>query len=161
MPKPLILLTAVLTTFAALAVAGVTNNWEEYTDNELHVTFRHPKNWKPSPHDSDRTYFIGPDGEVQLSAADGDSPDQVCRAAASHKLQPFGSHPQIKPIEVEGHKSCIVWGSDDQDAPYYAELVVPFSHPIEIDGHRYSFLTLDADKKHVLDIIKTLNFLPH
>ena len=42
MPKPLSLLTAVLTALSALAVAGVTSDWEEYTDNELHVAFRHP-----------------------------------------------------------------------------------------------------------------------
>ena len=64
-------------------------------------------------------------------------------------------------INVEGHKGCIVWGSDDQGAPYYAELVVPFSRPVEIKGDRYSLLTLYADKKHILDIIKTLKFLPH
>ena len=89
--------TFVLTAFAALAVAGMTSDWEEYTDNELHVAFSHPKDWKPSPQYSDRTYFGGPDGEVQLDASEGDSPEKVCRGAASHKLQPFGSHPQIKP----------------------------------------------------------------
>jgi TolB protein len=161
MAKPLSVLTAVLTALAALAVAGVTSDWEKYTDNELHVSFRHPREWKPSPQYSDTTYFGGPDGEVQLSASEGDSPEQVCRGAASHKLQPFGSHPQIKPIKVEGHKGCIVWGSDDQGAPYYSELVVPFSHPVEIKGDHYSLLTLHADKKHILDIIKTLKFLPH
>jgi hypothetical protein len=161
MPKSRSLLTVVLTAYAALAVAGVTSDWEEYTVNELHVTFRHPRDWKPSPQYSDRTYFGGPDGEVQLDASGGDSPEQVCRGAASHKLQPFGSHPQIKPIQVDGHKGCIVWGSDDQGAPYYAELVVPFSQPVEIRGDRYRLLTLYADKKHILDIVKTLRFLPH
>jgi len=104
MPKPLSLLTAVFTAFTALAVTGVTSDWKEYTDNELHVAFRYPRDWKPSPQYSDRTYFGGPDGEVQLGASEGGSPEQVCRGEASHKLQPFGSHPQIKPIEVEGHK---------------------------------------------------------
>jgi hypothetical protein len=160
MPKHLSLLTAALISFGALAVAGVSSDWEEYTDNELHVAFRHPKDWKPSPHYSDRTYFGGPNGEVQLDASEGDSPEPICRGAASHKLQPFGSHPQIEPIKVAGHKGCIVWGSDDQGAPYYAELVVPFPHPVEIKGHHYSLLTLYADKKHILDIIKTLKFLP-
>ena len=161
MPKSLSLLTVVLTAFVTLAVAGVTSDWEKYTDNELHVAFRHPKDWKPSPLYSDRTYFGGPDGEVQLGASDGESPEQICRGDASHKLQPFGSHPQIKPINVEGHKGCIVWGSDDQGAPYYAELVVPFSEPVDISGHRYSLLILSADKRHILDIIKTVKFLPH
>jgi len=39
MPKPLSLLTAVFTAFTALAVTGVTSDWKEYTDNELHVAF--------------------------------------------------------------------------------------------------------------------------
>jgi hypothetical protein len=43
MPKHLSMVTAVLTAFAALAVAGVTSDWEEYTDNDLHVAFRHPR----------------------------------------------------------------------------------------------------------------------
>jgi TolB protein len=159
-PKHFSLLTAALIAFAALAVAGVSSDWEEYTDNELPVAFRHPKDWKPSPQYSDRTYFGGSDGEVQLDASEGDNPEQVCRGAASHKLKPFGFHPQIRPIKIEGQKGCIVWGSDDQGAPYYAELVVPFPRPVEIKGDRYSLLTLYADRKHILDIIKTLKFLP-
>ena len=161
MPKHLSLLTAALTAFAALAVAGVSSDWEEYTDNELHVAFRHPKDWKPSPQYSDRTYFGGPDGEVQLDASEGDNPEQVCRGAASHKLQPYGAHPQIKPIKVDGQKGCIVWPSDDQGAPWYAELVVPFPRPVDINGERWPLLTLYADKKHFLDIVRTLKFLPH
>lgn len=160
MPKHLSSLTAASIAFGALAVAGVSSDWEEYTDNELHVAFRHPKDWKPSSQYSDRTYFGGPNGEVQLDASEGDSPEPICRGAASHKLQPFGSHPRIEPIKVAGHKGCIVWGSDDQGAPYYAELVVPFPHPVEIKGDHYSLLTLYADRKHILDIIKTLKFLP-
>ena len=97
------------------------------------------RDWK-LPEYSDRTYF-GPDGEVQLDASQGDSPEQVCRGAASHKLKPFGSRPQVKPIDVEGHKGCIVWGSDDQGAPYYAELVVPFSHQVEIKSDYFMWGT--------------------
>jgi hypothetical protein len=35
-----------------------------------------------------------------------------------------------------------------------------FPHPVGIKGDHYSLLTLMADKKHILDIIKTLKFLP-
>ena len=148
--------------FIAVAVpnlAGTTSDWEEYVDKQLQVTFRHPKEWKPSPLYADRTYFGGPDGSLQLDASEGDSPDQVCQGAASHHLQPFGSHPRIKPMKVQGHKACLVWPSDDEGAPYYAELVVEFPRPIEIDGHRYGQLTLHADKKHMREIMKTLRFI--
>jgi TolB protein len=141
--------------------AGTTSDWEEYADKQLHVAFRHPKEWRPSPLFADRTYFGGPDGSLQLDASEGDSPDQVCQGAASHHLQPFGSHPQIRPMNVQGRKACLVWPSEDEGAPYYAELVVEFQRPIEIDGHRYSQLTLHADKKHILEIMKTLRFISH
>lgn len=76
--KSFALLTAVLTAFAGMAVDDVTSHWEEYTDNEIHVAFRHPREWKPFPQYSDRTYFGGRDGEVQLSASDGDDLVKLC-----------------------------------------------------------------------------------
>jgi hypothetical protein len=160
MLKNFSLLTVILAAISTSAFAGVPSDWKECIDNELHVAFRYPADWKPSTQYADRTFFGGADGEVQLNAAEGDNPERVCRGAASHKLQSFGAHPKIKPIAVDGHKGCVVWGSDDQGAPYYAELVVPFSLPVEIKGHRYNLLTLYADKSHFLNIVNTLKFLP-
>ncbi len=170
MPKPfkiiglfliVIAFSFLLTAFAALAFAGTVSDWEEYTDNELHVVFRHPREWKSSTLYGDTTNFGGPDGSLQVDASKGDNPEQVCRGAASHKLQPYGTHPQIKPIEVDGQKGCVVWPSDDQGAPWYAELVVPFPRRVEIKGERWPLLTIYADKKHFVDIVKTVKFLRH
>jgi hypothetical protein len=80
-----------LTAFAAFA--GTVSDWQEYTDNELHVLFRHPREWESSTLYGDTTNFGGPDGSVQVDASKGDNPEQVCRSAASHKLQPCGAHP--------------------------------------------------------------------
>src|SRR5229473_8527210 len=96
--RPISFIAVLLIAVALPDFAGTTSDWEEYADKQLHVTLRHPKEWKPSPLFADRTYFGGPDGSLQLDASEGDSPDQVCQGAASHHLQPFGSHPQIKPM---------------------------------------------------------------
>ena len=106
------------------------------------------------------TYFGGPDGSVQLDASQGDTRDQVCRGAASHHLKPFGAHPRIKSLKVQGQEARLVWPSDDQGAPFYAEVVVQFPRPVEINSDRYSQLTVNPDKKHILDIIKTLRVQP-
>ena len=136
-----------------------TEGWQMYTDKRLQVAFRYPKNWKTSPVYSDRTYFEGPDGSVQLDASAGDSPQQACRGSAEHHLQPYGAHPVIRSMKVQGRKACLVWPSTDQGAPWYAELVVEYPQPVEIDGSRYSLLILNADKNHVLEIIRTIRFL--
>ena len=139
--------------------AGSTGDWQQYTDKVLQVTFRYPKEWKPSPAYSDRTYFGGPDGAVQLSAAGDDTPQHGCQSAATHHLQPFGSHPRIRSLKIQGQKACLVWPSGEQGANADAELFVEFPQPVEIDGNRYNQLTLYADKNHILEIVKTLRFL--
>jgi hypothetical protein len=146
-------------------VTGVTSDWEEYTSTEFHVVFRHPKDWKAQP-DGGGVSFGPPvqlgvkvEAGMGVSAADADNPEQICRNEATHKLRPFGSRPRIKPIVVDGRKGCIVWGSDDQPFPDYAEVVVTFPLPVVIKGDRYRLLTVHADKKHILDIIKTVKFV--
>jgi len=148
--------------FIAVAIpcfAGSTTDWEEYTDKELQVTFRHPKEWKPSPAYYDRTYFGGADGALQLSAAGADTPLKGCQSAATHHLQPFGSHPRIRSLRVQGRKACVVWPSEDQGVNADAEFFVEFPQPIDINGTRYNLLTLYADKNHIFQIIKTLRFI--
>lgn len=140
-------------------IAGSKGDWEQYTDKELQVTFRHPKEWKTSSAYYDRTYFGGSDGALQLFAAGNDTPQQGCQSAATHHLQPFGSHPRIRSLKVQGMKACLVWPSAEQGANADAELFVEFPQPIEIGGDRYNLLTLHADKNHILEIMKTLRFI--
>ena len=143
---------------AVPGLAGSAGDWEQYTDKELHGTFRHPKDWKTSPAYYDRTYFGGPDGALQLSAAGNDTPQQGCQSAAIHHLQPFDSHPQIRSLKVQGQKACLVWPSEEHGANADAELFVEFPHPIEVSGDRFNLLTLYADK-NILEIMKTQRFI--
>jgi TolB protein len=139
--------------------ASSTENWQRYTDKVLQVTFRYPKEWKTSPVYSDRTYFEGPDGSVQLDASEGDTPQQVCRGSATHHLQPYGAHPQIRSMKIQGQKACLVWPSEEQGTNSDAELVIAYPQPIEIEGSGYGLLILYADKNHILQISRTIRFL--
>jgi hypothetical protein len=92
-----------------IVFAHSTADWQQYTDKTLHVTFRYPKQWKTSPLYYDGTYFEGTDRAVQLSAAGGANPRQVCQGLATHHLQPFGTHPGLDPnSRTEGLLSLAV-----------------------------------------------------
>jgi TolB protein len=148
------LITATIPVFA-----NSTKDWELYSDKVLQVMFRHPKEWKTSPAYSDRTYFGGRDGAVQLDASEGDTPRQVCDGAATHHLQPFGAHPRIQSMKVQGQNACMVWPSEEQGANADVELVVQFPRPLKIEGNSYTQLTVLADKNHILGITGSLKFI--
>ena len=138
--------------------ANVPDGWEAYVDQRLHVSFSHPRAWKTSTAYADRTFFGGPDGEVQLDASGGDLKG-ACRSSAEHHLQPYGRHPVIRATGVQGRKACLVWPSADQGAPFYAELIVELPRTVEIDGSRYDLLVMNADKTHMRQIMGTIRFL--
>jgi TolB protein len=148
-----------------IAFAESTADWQQYNDETLHVAFRHPKQWKTSPIYNDRTYFGGTDGAVQLSAAGSGDPQQMCQGLVTHHLQPFGTHPQIRSMKIQGQKACLVWPSKDQALSLgkgrllEAELIVEYPRPVEIEGNSYGQLTLYADTNHIMEIIKTLRFI--
>jgi TolB protein len=136
-------------------------DWQPYLDKEDRVSVRVPPGWKrPTDKYLDRTYFEGADGFFQLSEAKGESPEQLCRGAAMHVLQPFGKNPKVSPVRIWGRDGCIVWPSEDQGAPWDAEVVLPYPRPVVIDGNAYNQLIVDGDKSHVLAIAKTIEFQP-
>jgi TolB protein len=147
------------------AFAESTADWQQYTDTILHVTFRYPKGWRTSPGESDRSSFEGSNGAVQLSAAGGANPLHICQQEAAHVVQPFGTHPTIRSMKVQRQRACLVWPSKDQalslgkGRPLEAELVVEFPRPLEIEGNSYGQLTLRADTKHIVEIMKTVRFI--
>ena len=144
-----------------LAYAQSTANWPVYTDTQYQVTFRYPPDWKTSPLYSDRIYFGGSDGSVQVVAAGGNDPLKVCRQSATHRMLPYGSRAQIRAMRVDGQRACLVWPSPDQDSTMEncAELAVQLPQPIEIGGYCYGVMTMNAHKKYARQIIASIRFL--
>jgi len=163
---------------AMASPSDVPNDWQLQTDSELHVAFRCPIGWKQVQAYRDRTYLEGRDrqdsylGYVQLLASEGDSPARVCRGQATHKMQPYGTHPRIQSMKIQGLRACLVWPSKErldtgpiagtarnayQKNPD-ALLVVEYPRGTEIDG-QYGQLMIIADKDHILRIGSTLRFL--
>ena len=145
--------------------ANPEKDWPPHTDKGLQVTFPCPKEWKPDRQAyQDRTYFYGLDeqrqkylGFVQLQGSGGGTPQQECRGSASHHLQPYGAHPQIRSMKIQGQKACLVWPSAEQGKDADALLVVEYPRHMKIDG-QYGQLMLIADKNHILQISETIRF---
>jgi TolB protein len=132
------------------------------------VSLRFPSDWKKDPAYQDRPYFgvekpsPARHGFFQLLAMAGEesTPELVCKGLAEHVVKPFGTHPTVQSMKVQGQDGCLVWPSDDQGAPWDAALVFRTPAPMVFGGESYDLLELDADKDYILKIIKTLRFIP-
>jgi hypothetical protein len=139
-------------------VAVAQPGWKEHIDDSGQVTFRCPAEWTISQAYRDRVYFEGSTGHVQLLPSSGNTPRETCEGDASHHLKPFGAHPQIRSMKVQRRDACLIWPSQEQGEGADAEVVLPYTRPVEASGERFPQLTVHADKNHILAIIETLKF---
>jgi len=119
--KHVVTLTGVLC-LAAAVLAGADKpsdaNWQTFVDATYKVVLRCPAEWTPTP-GYDVAPAFGPEHQPPafvLDAEGGESntAQQLCKAAGEHVLQPFGTSPTIRPMEVQGQSACLVWPSPDQ-----------------------------------------------
>lgn len=135
-----------------------TDGWKTCRNDRYGVSFRYPAQW----HHSDEygeIEFDGQDGSVQVTASKGTALRPLCNGAATHKLKPYGKHPQVQFLKVLDRPACIVWPSADQGEPYFAELIVKYPQPLMIDGDSWTYLIINADKDHLRPIMRTLQFI--
>lgn len=135
--------------------------WVAYTSEAYRVSLEHPAGWGAIPGYEERRG--GPDGFVQLSAMSdaGLSLREACGLEAEHKLQPYGSEPQVDFLEVQGQEACRILPSDDQpaDMEYQAALIVRYPTPVQIASDIYHYVVLWADLGHIDQIGQGLRLL--
>ena len=164
-----ILFVGTITATAACPEKG----WKLYTDHDYRVTICIPPGWERSTTVyKDRPYFEGSDGNFQFDAAEGNTPQQACEGTTMHPLRPFGDHPKIRSLKINGQKACSILRSGDEGGGPRADaqIVVKYPRPIKIvtfleqpapvksfEGI-YGELILNGDEKHILEIAKTLRF---
>jgi TolB protein len=150
---------SIVVAIASAATAQDTAAWKTCTNDEYGVSFQYPNQWQRSDRYSD-IEFEGANGSVQVDASEGTSLKLVCQGAATHKLRPYGEHPHIEMLKVRDRRACIVWPSADQGEPHLAQLIVEYPSPVRINGDRYKYMVMYADKDHIRLISNTLHFLP-
>jgi hypothetical protein len=132
-----------------------------YTSSTYRITFSYPSNWQPTQGYEER--FSGADGFFQVSALSSTPPStlqDVCSTTAQHKLNPYGSRPQVQPLQIQGRAACLILPSGDQDRAMerMATLIVRYPKPIRLKGTSYNHLMLHADKENIRKIANILRF---
>lgn len=137
------------------------NRLDTYSNPQYKVTFNYPASWNLiGGYDYDR--YEGANGFFGVSGIGGETLtlDEATKNAYSHPLLPYGEHPVIEKIKVDGQPAKLILPSEDQDPSMknQAELIVEYPVPVVIAGNTYKFFVLWADKDNIRAIIPTITF---
>jgi len=139
--------------------------WKTYYNEGYHVSLKYPPDWMKNSKYMDR--YEGREGFFSVSAIAGGiylKPlpiDEVANFSANHKLKPYGSNPQITSLKIRGQEARLITASSDQPESMngQSELIVKHPGPVIINDDIYHYFILVADKRHIMDIAKTIKFI--
>jgi hypothetical protein len=134
------------------------DTWTTFSSPAFAVSLQYPADWQPAGYGSPETgeiRFAGINGFFHINSMDGDSIDSVAAAEAGHRLQPYGSHPTIETLQIQGQEARLILPSSDQ--PYQAALIVRYPPVLTIVWSPRYFV-LWADPPHIRAIAETLRF---
>ena len=134
---------------------------QRYNNSAYGVTLSYPSNWKPTKGYEER--FSGADGFFQIMGLSSPPPStiqNVCKDTLNHRLNPYGTRPQVQRLQIQGRPACLILPSSDQDRTLerMATLIVRYPTPIRLNGGTYNHLMLSADKEHIRQIANGLRF---
>ncbi|MDB5194592.1 MAG: peptidase m56, blar1 domain protein [Parcubacteria group bacterium] len=133
-----------------------------YASDVYKAAFQFPKNWKEAPgYAGDR--FEGEDGFFEVSAVGTDgafSLSDVVSLEEGDTLFPYGTSPKVATIAAGGKPGALIVPSANQGPSMrgQAALVVAYPEPVEIEGAKYFYFVLMADKDHIRALASSLEF---
>jgi TolB protein len=167
MKKIIILFFIVVTSFYitckvyTIQTNSITTNKKIYLNKELKVSLNYPANWKANSNYKDR--YEGDNGFFQVGAITGGdlTIDEVAKLDAFHKLNPYGTKPQIEAITIQGQRGRLVLPSDDQgeEMDNQSSVIVKYPKPVKVGNTVYNYFILWADKDHIVEISKSIIFI--
>jgi hypothetical protein len=137
--------------------------WTTFSSPAFAVSLEYPAYWQPVPGYGDST--TGPtrygdvNGFFQIGAMDTDSIDKAAANEAEHILQPYGSHPTIENLQIQGQEARLILPSNDQPngMQYQSALIVRYPFVASLAWSPRYFV-LYADASHIRTIAETLRF---
>jgi beta-lactamase regulating signal transducer with metallopeptidase domain len=156
----------------AVTIAFITNPFNNAADTSVDTSFLYrsedyqislcyPSSWKVNPNYIER--YEGKDGFFQVGAIDGKemSIDEAAQDEALHKLNPYGSAPQIIKCTIGQEEARLILPSADQaeEMHHQAGLIVKYPEAVQIGGSAYYYFILWADEAHIEQIGNTITFL--
>ena len=140
---------------------GNNDKTSTYVNEDYHITLQYPSNWEAN-NDYFPPRYEGKDGYFLIGAIGGEdmSVDEVVDLEANHKLKPYGSSPKVSPIIINFIEGRLIVPSEDQpdEMENQAGIIVKYPNPINLNGKIYMYFVLWADKEHIEEISKTIEF---
>lgn len=155
----------VLTTGCGVNIQNISSESmrnRNFSNQEYHISFDYPSTWKINKvYAPDR--YEGSTGYFQINAISGDglTIDQVVDSNANHKLNPYGTKPQIDKLAIQGQEARLIKPSQDQpkEMNNMALLIIKYPKASFIGGEQYYYFELDSDENHIMQIANTIKFL--
>ena len=141
-------------------VPGIALN--EFVSNKYKISFKYPKNWSRNPRYEDK--YEGENGFFEIGdfTGMGENIDEAVKAEVNEAYKPYGNNPTIRKFIVDGQPARVIYPSGDQ-AQFYKDretaIVVEYPQPIVIDGKKYDYVVIWANREFVPLIISTFKFV--
>jgi len=165
----LYLLAAAILYSAIFFISNYGIKTAKYKNSVLKVSFEYPKYWK----DAGEKYHIGgvparyegADGFFIIGIINGQGRSiyDIAQDEAGHKLDPYGSSPEIKEERIKTKEFVFVYPSGDQspDMDSQACFIIKYPESIAIGDDEYNYFILWADTDHIEDIANSFNFITY
>jgi hypothetical protein len=129
-----------------------------WTSKSFGIALQHPAGWKPAAGYLAR--LQGRSGFVALNALQGSglTPRSAAQSQAQQALQPFGAHPRLQSMHVDGQPAYVILPSGAAPSAQ-AEAVVLYPKPQTISGVPYRYLVVTSTSKDILPIVRSIRFV--
>ncbi len=143
-----------------------TDNWQTYSNPYFKISLQYPAGWKLQ--DGGTPYgerYGSEDGYFTITAMGGTglTMEGAVISEAEHKLQLYGSQPEIHIIKIDGQEARLITpapADQSDNMRWQAGLIVRYPQPIILNGHEYPYFILYADPPHIHTLAGSLQFDP-
>jgi TolB protein len=136
-------------------IINISKSWSKYINSTYNLSLMYPPLWTKI----DDLHYAGIDGYFRISVLKTDmTMDDICKKEAHHKLQPYGSNPDIVSDTAAGLDVCLVMPSGDQpaDMKKQAALIIKYPEGLVNSSQAFNIIILYTDLQHLNDIKNSL-----
>ena len=138
-----------------------------FISQNYQIRLSYPSSWKAAQFEEPQTEpyaYEGGSGFFSVSAIKNEarlSLMEIAQNEVSSPLNDFGSSPELRKFYFKAREAYFILPSDDQNKEEKGKacMITFFPIPVWLDSDFYEVLILSADKDHLEEITKSLEFL--
>jgi TolB protein len=140
---------------------------EVFVSQNYQIRLSYPSSWRTAQYEESQTEpyaYEGSSGFFSLSAIKNEtqlSLLELAQTELSSTLNDFGSSPELRKFYFNAREAYFIFPSGDQNKEEKGKacMITFFPIPVWLNSNFYEVLILSADKDHLEEITKSLEFL--